>query len=52
MVDVENEYFVKDKLLEHQMEEFVVEFGEYDGCGSDNDEELIDDKDRRLITMD
>ena len=48
-MDVENGYFVKDGLLEYQMEEFVVEFGEYDGCSRDNEEELIDDKDRRLI---
>ena len=31
------------------MVEFVVEFGEYDGCSRNNEGELIDDKDRRLI---
>ena len=28
---------------------FVLEFGEEDDCGSDNEEELMDDEDRRLI---
>ena len=49
MVDVENDYFVRDGLVEDLIEEFVVEFGEDDGCDSDDEEELIDDEDRRLI---
>ena len=50
MVDVENDYFVKVGLVEDLIEELVVEFGEGDDdCDSDDEEELIDDKDRRLI---
>ena len=50
VVDVENDYFVKDGLVEDLIEEFGVEFGEDDDdCDSDEEEELIDDKDRRLI---
>ena len=50
MVDVENDYYVKDGLVEDLIEEFVVEFGEDDDdCDSDDEKELIDDKDRRLI---
>ena len=45
VVDVENDYFVKDGLVEDLIEELVVEFGEDDdGCDSDEEEELIDDK--------
>ena len=36
--------------MEDLIEEFGVEFGEDDdGCDSDEEEELIDDEDRRLI---
>ena len=51
MVDVENYYFVKDGLVEDLIEELIVEFGEDDdGFDSDDDEEeLIDLEDRRLI---
>ena len=50
VVDVENYYFVKDGLVEDLIEELVVEFGEDDdGCDSDDEKELIDDEDRRLI---
>ena len=35
MVDVENDYFVKDGLVEDLIEELVVEFGEDDGSDSD-----------------
>ena len=45
VVDVENDYFVKDGLVEDLIEELVVEFGEDDDdCDSDEEEELIDDK--------
>ena len=44
VVDVENDYFVKDGLVEDLIEELVVEFGEDDGCDSDEEKELIDDK--------
>ena len=46
MVDVENDYFEKDGLAEDLLDEFVVEFG-----GSDDEEELMDDEDRRLIDI-
>ena len=37
MVDVENDYFVKDGLVEDLIEELVVEFGEDDDdCVSDD----------------
>ena len=50
VVDVENDYFVKDGLVEDLIEELVVEFGEDDDdCDSDDEEELIDGEDRRLI---
>ena len=49
VVDVENDYFVKDGLVEDLIEELVVEFGEDDGCDSDDEEELIDLEDRRLM---
>ena len=39
---VENDYFVKDGLVEDLIEEFVVESGKDDGCDSDDEEELID----------
>ena len=50
VVDVENDYFVNDGLVEDLIEELGVEFGEDDdGCDSDDEEELIDYEDRRLI---
>ena len=49
VVDMENDYFEKDGLVEDLVDHFVVEFGEDDDCGSDDDEELMDDEDRRLI---
>ena len=51
VVDVENDYFEKDGLVEDLVDEFVVEFGEDDDCGSDDEEELMDDEDRRLIDI-
>ena len=48
-MDVENDYFEKDGLVEDLVDDFVVEFGEDDDCGSDDEEELMDDEDRRLI---
>ena len=48
-MDVENDYFVKDGLVEYLIEVFVVECGKDDGCDSDDEEELIDYEDRRLI---
>ena len=48
VVDVENNYFEKDGLVEDLMDNFVIEFGDGD-CDSDDEEELIDDDDRRLI---
>ena len=35
VVDVENDYLVKDGLVEDLIEELVVEFGEDDGSDSD-----------------
>ena len=35
VVDVENDYFVKDGLVEDLIKELVVEFGEDDGSDSD-----------------
>ena len=48
VVDVENNYFEKDGLVEDLMDDFVIEFGDGD-YDSDDEEELIDDDDRRLI---
>ena len=42
-------YFVKDGLVGDLIEEFEVECGKDDGCDSDDEEELIDYEDRRLI---
>ena len=49
MVDVENDHFVKDGLVEDLIEELVVQFGEDDGCDSEYEVELIDLEDRRLM---
>ena len=50
VVDMENGYFVKDGLVEDLIEELGVEFGEDDDdCDSDDEKELIDGEDRRLI---
>ena len=50
-VDIENNYFEKDKLIEDRVEEIIIQFG---GNDSDNDiyesdDDLIDAYDRQII---
>ena len=48
VVDVENEYWEKDGLMEDMVKELTIDATE-DSNDSDNEEELLDSDDRRWI---
>ena len=54
VVDIENDYFDKDGLLEDAIEDMVIEVGESADDDTDDDDDddndsLVDDADRRII---
>ena len=52
VVDVENDYFEKDGLVEDLVDDFVVEFGEEDDSGSDDEDRRPIDNAIRQTTTD
>ena len=50
MVDVENEYFDKDGLVEDVVEEMVIQLGDDEDDSEEEDEDgMMDSDDRRVI---
>ena len=51
VIDIENNYFDKDRQLEDAIQDMVIEVGESadDGTDDDDDDSLVDDEDRRVI---
>ncbi len=50
VVDIENEYFEKDGLLEDAVEEMVINLGDDDSDEKEDEEGMMDDDDGQLIT--
>ena len=44
-MDIENDYFEKDRLIEDTTEEFIIELGEDDS----DDDDMMDKDDRQII---
>ena len=51
VVDIEHDYFEKDRLIEDTIEKFIIELGEDsdDDDNNDTDEDMMDKDDRQLI---
>ena len=51
VVDIENDYFEKDGLIEDTIEEFIIELGDDsdDDDNNDTDKDMMDKDDRQLI---
>ena len=49
VINIENDYFDKDGLLEDAIEDMVIEVGGSADDDTDDNDSLVDDEDRRII---